>query len=94
LSTEKTRPQDVQLRLAHRALQAEQQPVVEVSRIVNAVLVQDQRLSERRQLEQAVPVGVVARQARDLEPEDDPGMAECNLADQVLEAVAVLGMGA
>ena len=64
-----------------------------MSRIVNAILVQDQRLSERCQFEQTVPVGVVARQARDLKPQDDPGMAERNLADQVLEAVAVLGMG-
>ena len=94
LSAQKTRPQYMKLCLAHRALETQQQPVVKVSWIVNAILVQDQRLSERRQLEQAVPVGVVACQARDLKPEDDPGMAECHLADQMLEAVAVLGMSA
>ena len=35
------RLQDVQLGLAHRALQSEQQPVVEVSRIVDSILVED-----------------------------------------------------
>ena len=69
------RPQDVQLRLAHRPLQPEQQAVVEVRRIVDAVFVEDQGVGQRADLEQAVPVGRVARQARDLQPQHDPGAA-------------------
>jgi hypothetical protein len=51
----------VQLGLAHRALQTEQQPIVEVGRVIETVLVADQRPGERGDLQQAVPVGVVAR---------------------------------
>ena len=35
-------PQDVQLRLAHGSFQPQQQPVVEVSRIVDAIFVEDE----------------------------------------------------
>ena len=56
----------MQLRLAHRALETQQQTIVEVRRVVDAILVEDQRAGERRELEQAVPVGVVARQPRHL----------------------------
>ena len=71
----------VQLGLAHGALEAEQQPVVEVAGIVNAVLVEDQRVAQRGDLQQAVPVGRVARQPRHLEPEHDSGAAHADLRD-------------
>src|SRR2546426_3851331 len=51
------------LRLRHRPFQSEQQPVVELAGVVDAVLVEDQRLGERADLEQPVPVGVVAGEA-------------------------------
>jgi hypothetical protein len=47
---------DVQLGLAHRALEPEQQPVVVEGRIVDAIAVGDQRAGERADLEQVVPV--------------------------------------
>ena len=46
--------------LAHGALEAEEEPVVEVGGVVDAVLVEDQGVGEGAQLEQPVPVGVVA----------------------------------
>src|SRR6516165_2206649 len=55
--------EEVQLRLGHRALEAEQEAVVEVAGVVEAVLVEDQGLRERADLEQPVPVGGVAREA-------------------------------
>ena len=85
---------EVQLGLAHRAFEAEQQPVVEVAGVVEAVLVADQRPGERADLEQPVPVGVVAGQARDLEAEHDPGLAQADLGDQALEALAAGRRGA
>jgi len=51
----------VQLSLAHRALQPEQEAVVEVGGVIEPVLVTDQRARERGDLQQSVPVGVVAR---------------------------------
>ena len=64
----------VQLGLAHRALQAEHQPVVEIGRVVDAVGVGDQRVGQRAQIQQLIPVGVVAGQPADLDAEDDPDL--------------------
>ena len=57
--------------------------------VVDAVLVEDQRVGQRADLQQPVPVGGVARQARDLQPEHDAGAPQADLGDQLLEAVAV-----
>jgi hypothetical protein len=61
--TPQPRPDHVQLRLRHRPLQAEKQAVVEVHRVIKTVFVQDQRPSERADLQQPVPIARVARQA-------------------------------
>ena len=89
LTAEQAGAQDVQLGLAHRALQPKQQAIVEVGRVVEAVLVEDQRVRERADLEQAVPVGRAAGEARDLEAEHHPDLAEAHGGDQLLEAFAV-----
>jgi hypothetical protein len=81
----------VELRLAHGALQAEQQSIVEVTRIVDAVLIQDQRLRERADLQQTMPVGGVASEPRYLEPEHDAGASHTDLGDEPLESLAVAG---
>jgi len=44
-----------------------------VGRIVDAVFVQDQRMRKGSELDQPMPIGVVARQARDLEAVMDHG---------------------
>ncbi len=79
----------MQLGLAHRALQAEQQPVVEVAGVVEAVLIQDEGVGEGADLQQAVPVRGVARQAQDLEAEHHAHLAQSDGGDQALEALAV-----
>ena len=84
----------MQLGLGHRALEPEQQPVVEVGRVIEPVLVADQRARERADLEQPVPVGVVAGQPGDLEAEHDPGAAHADVGDEPLEPFAVGGRGA
>jgi hypothetical protein len=38
-------------------------------------------------LQQSLPVGVVARQARDFQPHDDPRMAQADIADQPLKSL-------
>ena len=57
-----TSPQHVQLRLAHGALQPQQQAVVEMGRVVDAILVENERVGEGADLQQPVPVGRIARQ--------------------------------
>ena len=84
----------MQLGLAHGALEPEQQPVVEVGRVIEAVLVADQRAGHGADLQQPVPVGVVAGQPGHLQAEHDPGPAHADLGDQALEAFPVGGRGA
>jgi hypothetical protein len=60
-----------------------------VARVVDAVFVKDKRVSQRADLEQPMPVGRVARQARDLESEHDLGVAHADLAHELLEAFSV-----
>jgi hypothetical protein len=81
----------VELSLGHGALEAEQKPVVEVARVIEPVLVQDERVVERADLQQPVPVGVVAGQPGAFQAEHDSGLAQRYLGDQVLEAFPVGG---
>ncbi len=87
------RPQHVQLGVGHGALEPEQEPVVEVARIIDTVLVEDQRVGQRADLQQPVPVAGVSGQARDLEAEHDADAAHADLAHQRLEALAVGARG-
>ena len=86
------RVQKVQLRFAHRAFHPQEQPVVEVVRIVQAVFVENQRLAQGADLQQAMPVGAVARQARDFQPQDDPRPAQTHLRDEFLKPFPVGGV--
>jgi hypothetical protein len=88
------RAQDMQFRLAHRALQTQQQPVIEVHRIVDAILIENQRIDQRTELQQAMPVGGIARQARHLQPHDDAGVPQAHLRDQALKPRTIRGTGA
>lgn len=82
----KTRSQDVELGLGHRALEPEHEAIVEVGRIVDAVLVEDQRVGQGADLKETVPVAGVPRQARDLEAHDDPDVPHPDLGDELPSA--------
>ena len=79
----------VKFGFAHRALQTQQETIVEVCRIVDAVFIQDQRVSQRTDLQQAMPVHRVAGQARDFQAQHDSGPAQTDLAHQPLESFAI-----
>ena len=83
--------EDVQLCLRHGPLEPEQEPVVELGRIVDAILVEDQRVGQGADLEQPVPVRRVARQPRHFQPEHDPAPPQADLGDQTPEPLAVGG---
>jgi hypothetical protein len=74
--------------------QAEQQAVVEVGRVIETVLVADQRARERGDLQETVPISVVARQPGDLESEHDPGLPQPDVGDEPLKPLAIGGAGA
>ena len=85
--------EDVDLRLAHGALQAEQQAIVVKTGIVDAVGIADQGVEERAHLQQLMPIPARARQARDLDAEHQADMAKANLGHQALEAGPVESRG-
>jgi hypothetical protein len=79
------RADQVRLGLVHRALEAQQEAVVEVTRGIDAVGVSDQRACQRAQIQQPVPVRRRARQSRGLQRQDQPKMTETDLRDQLTE---------
>ena len=76
----------VQLGLAHRALQAQHEPVVEARRVIEAVRVADERVGQPAEIEEPIPVGVVASETADLETEHDADVAERDLGGEVGKA--------
>ncbi len=81
--------QHMKLRFRHRPLQAQEKPIVKSGGVVDAILIQDQRLGQGTDLQQAVPVGVVARQARHLQTQHDADLAQPHRGYQLLKAGAV-----
>src|SRR5208283_181945 len=69
-SLQRALPKDRQLQLAHCALHAEQQPIVGMARIINAVLIHNDRTDQPAELDQGVPVAPVTRQSRRLDRKD------------------------
>ena len=77
--------QDVQFGLGHGALHAQQHPIIEQPRMVDPVGIGDQRVGHPGQVQQPVPVGVVAGQPRHLQRQHDPDLAEPDLGGQLGE---------
>ena len=84
-------PDLVQLRLAHDAGQAQKQAVVVGAGVVEALAVADDDAEHRAQLQQLVPVAVVAGQARGVQAQHQAGLAQPDLGDQALEPAALRG---
>ena len=76
------------------ALHPQQEPVVKVPRVVQAVFVADQGAGHAAQFEELMPVGGVAGQPGAFQAEHDPGPAQRDLGDQLLESFPVGGAGA
>jgi hypothetical protein len=55
-------PQHVQLSFGHLPLKPQDEAVVELTGMVDAIGVGDQRVGDRAQIQHLIPVGVVARQ--------------------------------
>lgn len=67
--------------LADAALHAEQQPVIRLTRVIDAVEIDDPGVNEPAKLQQVVPVPAVARQAGSVEAQnrtDLPGAQPCH----------------
>ena len=87
-------PDEMELSLAELAFHAQEQAVIKIARVVEAVFVADQGAGHGAELEELMPVGGVAGQPGAFQAEHDPGPAEGDLGDQVLEPFPVGGGGA
>jgi hypothetical protein len=87
-------PNQVQLCFRDLPFHPEHQAVVEGARVVEAVLVADQGAGHGADLQELVPVGVVAGQPGALQAEHDPGPARRHLGDHLLEPFPAGGRGA
>ncbi len=94
LAPEQTVAEPLQRGLAHRAEDAQQEAVRVLAWVIHTVLVDDQSVSQGTDLQQSIPVAARAGEPRGFEAEDGPGVAEPDLSDQELEAIAVHGGGA
>ena len=93
LAADEPRLDPLKLELAQRPFDAQQELVVAVVGIVDAGLVEDQGIGDAGDPQQLVPVGVVPRQARDFQAENDPHIAGGDASHQVAEAAAVSTVG-
>jgi hypothetical protein len=57
--------------------------------VVQPVLIQDERLGEGADFEEPMPVGGVARQARDFQTHHESRASQAHVADQLLKSFAV-----
>jgi hypothetical protein len=86
--------QQVQLRLAHRALQTEKEAVVVKSRVIHAVRVGKEGVEHSANLEKLVPVPARSCQAGHLDTEHQTDPAEPDFGNQTLKARVHCGRGA
>ena len=68
-------------------IQAQEQTIIVQSRIVDALLVDDQRVGERTDFQQAIPVTTRTSQARDFQAQDRSDVPETDLGHQALKSV-------
>src|SRR5262249_25160797 len=86
--------QDVQLGLAHGPLQTQQESVIVVGRVVQAVGIGQQGPKAGAQLQEVVPVLATACQAAHLQTQDEADVVEGDLGQSTLEAEPPFGIGA
>ena len=78
--------EDRQLHLAHRALHAEQQPIVGMARIVDSILVYDERADQSTELDERMPVATIAGKTRRLDRKHGADTIVADRREQSLEA--------
>ena len=78
-------PQHVQFGFRHGSLQAQQHPVVEQPRMVDAVGVGEQRVRHPGQVQQPVPIGVVPGEPGNLQRQNDSHLTQTDQGGQLGE---------
>lgn len=88
------RLQDVQFRREQGPLHAQQEAIIGVLNVIDAVLIGDERAEHRAELDDAVPITIQSRQPGDLGHQDDADFAQADRGDEALEPGAVATTGA
>jgi hypothetical protein len=83
----------MQFRFAHRTLEPQDEPVVEQSRMVDTVGIADQGIGHATKVEQTIPVDIIACEAGDFEPQNDPYMPQCDVGGQLGKAGSLCRAG-
>ena len=82
--------QEVELGLAHDTLQTQEQTVVEVGRVVQAIVVAQQRPEQAARAHHRDPVRVVASQATGILSKENADMIKAKFREDVLKTWATL----
>jgi hypothetical protein len=94
LASQEPLPQPVKLRLAHGALEAEQEPIIVVTGIIDAFFINDERLGESTNLQEVIPIATGTSQTRHFQTQDGSAMLEPDFSDQGLKPISTNGRGA
>src|SRR6266542_2452241 len=86
--TVQSRTNQVEFDLADCTFEPEQQPVIEAAWMIEAIGIGDERIDETTQVEQVVPITIVAGHARDFAGYDDADVAQSHLGDESIESDA------
>lgn len=94
LTANQSSAQQVQLGLAHRSFQAQQQAVVKVARVVDPIFVEDERICQSADFQQPMPVGRAPCQTGNFQTHDHTHPTQPHLRHEALKTIAVGGGGA
>ena len=78
----------MKFRFRHGPFQTQQEPVVEVGRVVDSILIENERAGQRTQLDQPMPIGGVPRQSRYFQAHHQTRFAKSDLTDEFLKPVS------
>ena len=84
----------MELGLTHRAFEAEQETIIVVARVINALFINDERVCEGTDLQEVVPVAARTRQAGDFQTEHGSAVLEPDFCYQGLKAITANAGGA
>src|SRR5260221_14767567 len=80
--------------LTHGPLEAKQETIIVAPRIVDALFVNDEGVSESTNLQKVIPVAAGASQARDFQTQDRTAVLEPHFSHQRLKPIPPNGRGA
>ena len=81
-------PQQVQLELAHRSFEAQQEPIIEDARIVDAIWIDHESAYQAAEFDEMMPVSTVTCQARSLNAKQGANLSRADFRNQMLESGA------